>query len=145
MRNLFIFISICLIGFSCKKEEPSLVPVIEFVSISETEVEEFSNQLIVEIHYADFDGDLGTTDADDLTLRIKDARLSEYDWYHIPPLTPDLQELQIEGTFSVQLNPLFLLGNGAEESTEFSIQLKDRAENWSNEILTPTVIIRDSI
>jgi len=78
-------------------------------------------------------------------LRVKDARLSDYDWYHVPPLTPDLQELQIEGTLSVELNPLFLLGNGDEESTEFSIQLKDRADNWSNQIVTPTVIIRDSL
>lgn len=145
MRKLHIFILFCIGFTACKKDEPSKIPVIEFVSISHTEVEEFSNQIEVQIKYSDYDGDLGTVDADDLTLKVKDARLSEFDWYHIPPLTPDLQELQIEGTFTVELNPLFLLGNGDQETTEFSIQLRDRADNWSNQILTPTVIIRDSL
>ena len=88
---------------------------------------------------------MGTIDADDLTLRVKDSRLGDFDWYHVPPLTPNSEELEIEGVFSVQLNPLFLLGNGVEESTNFTFQLKDQAENWSNQITTPTVIIRESL
>lgn len=145
MKNLFILLTICFLYSACKKEEPSLVPEIEFVSISETEIQQFNNQVLVEFNYSDFDGDLGTIDADELTLRVKDARLADFDWYHIPPLTPDLQELQIEGSLTIQLNPLFLLGNGNQESTQFSLQIKDRAENWSNQIMTPTVIIRDSL
>ena len=88
---------------------------------------------------------MGTVNADDLTLRVKDSRLGDFDWYHVPPLTPNSEEIEIEGVFSVHLNPLFLLGNGVEESTNFTLQLKDRAENWSNQITTPTVIIRDSL
>ena len=144
-KLLFAVLLALVIGQGCKKDEPDLFPEIEFVSISETEVEEFSNLIEVVIGYSDYDGDLGTVDADDLSLRVKDSRLSEFDWYHVPPLTPDLQELQIEGEFSVELNPLFLLGNGDEESTEFTIQLRDRAGNWSNQIVTPPVIIRDSL
>ena len=148
MRQIYQYIVavlLILLVFSCKKEEPSPYPEIEFVSISETEVEEFNNQIEVFISFKDVNGDLGTIDADDLTLKIKDARLNDYDWFHIPPLTPNSEELEIEGTFSIQLNPLFLLGNGDEESTHFSIQIKDRSENWSNQITTPTVIIRDSL
>jgi len=145
MKAIKILIGLAIILYGCKKEEPSELPEIEYISISQTEVEEFNNQIEVVIGYKDFNGDLGTMDADDLTLRVKDARLSEFDWYHVPPLTPDLQELEIEGEFSVTLNPLFLLGNGMEESTSFTIQLQDRARNWSNQVNTPTVLITDSL
>ncbi len=146
LKHILILTSIFLaFSYGCKKEEPSPFPEIEFVNISATELEQFNNQIQVTISYKDINGDLGTVDADELTLRVKDARLNEFDWYHVPPLTPNLEELEIEGTFDINLNPLFLLGNGTEESTEFTIQLKDRAENWSNQILTPTVIIRDSL
>ena len=145
LTKYFLILGLFFCFQSCKKEEPSPFPEIEFVSISETEVVEFENQLEVIISYSDFNGDLGTIDADDLTLRVKDSRLGDFDWYHVPPLTPNSEELEIEGVFSVQLNPLFLLGNGVEESTNFTFQLKDRAENWSNQITTPTVIIRESL
>ncbi|MFK7755928.1 MAG: hypothetical protein AB8B53_03230 [Flavobacteriales bacterium] len=142
---LLITLFTALVFSQCKKEEPSPFPEIEFVSISATEVEEFSNQVEVVIGYYDVNGDLGTLDADDLTLKVKDARLEGEDFYHVPPLTPELQELEIEGTFNLQLNPLFLLGNGSMESTDFTIQLRDRAGNWSNQITTPLVIIRDTL
>jgi hypothetical protein len=145
LTKYFVILGLFLGFQSCKKDEPSPFPEIEFVSISQTQVAEFENQLEVIISYSDVNGDLGTINADDLTLRVKDSRLGDFDWYHVPPLTPNSEEIEIEGVFSVQLNPLFLLGNGVEESTNFTLQLKDRAENWSNQITTPTVIIRDSL
>ncbi|MEJ6680977.1 MAG: hypothetical protein QNL21_02680 [Flavobacteriales bacterium] len=145
LTKYFVILGLFLGFQSCKKDEPSPFPEIEFVSISQTQVAEFENQLEVIISYSDVNGDLGTVNADDLTLRVKDSRLGDFDWYHVPPLTPNSEEIEIEGVFSVQLNPLFLLGNGVEESTNFTLQLKDRAENWSNQITTPTVIIRDSL
>lgn len=144
--KILVLIACSALLFSrCKDDDPSPFPEIEFVSISATEVEEFSNQVEVVIGYYDVNGDLGTVDADDLSLQIKDARLEGVDLYHVPPLTPELEELEIEGTFNVQLNPLFLLGNGSMESTDFTIQLRDRAGNWSNQITTPLVIIRDTL
>tara|TARA_B100000767_G_C19769693_1_gene539305 strand:+ start:3323 stop:3769 length:447 start_codon:yes stop_codon:yes gene_type:complete len=145
LTKYFVILGLFLGFQSCKKDEPSPFPEIEFVSISQTQVAEFENQLEVIISYSDVNGDLGTVNADDLTLRVKDSRLGDFDWYHVPPLTPNSEEIEIQGVFSVQLNPLFLLGNGVEESTNFTLQLKDRAENWSNQITTPTVIIRDSL
>jgi len=131
---------------SCKKEEgkfPS-TPEISFISISTTNVENFDNKIVLTFSYIDKEGDIGETDPDNHTLRIKDARLTEFDWYHIPPITPGLQSLQVSGTLSVELNPLFLLGNSLQESTNFIIQLKDRAGNWSNQINSPEVIISDT-
>ncbi|MDZ4751776.1 MAG: hypothetical protein SGI87_09195 [Flavobacteriales bacterium] len=130
---------------SCKKNEDDvpIAPVIAFKSISATEVEEFSASLNVTFTFEDNQGDIGYSDNDTYSLRVKDARLDEFDWYHIPPMTPDLQALHIKGEYTVQLNSLFMLGNGASESTTFTIQLMDRAGNWSNQITTPSVLITE--
>ncbi|MFZ6052834.1 hypothetical protein [Halocola ammonii] len=135
-----------LFALGCKKEEtvdPS--PEITYVSMSASQVVEFENQVEVTFSYKDADGDIGEPDPDVKTLRVKDARLSEADFYHIPPVTPELQALNVEGTFTVVLNPLFLLGNGSQETTSFNIQLEDRAGNLSNTIMTPEVLITDSL
>lgn len=132
--------------FSCKKEEEKpAAPIIEFKSISGTEVEQFNNNLIMTISYEDYQGDLGNADPDVLTLRVKDARLSDFDWYHVPPMTPDNQELHIKGNYAIELDPLFLMGNGTQEQTTFSIEIRDRAGNWSNAVKTPNVLIVDSL
>jgi len=142
---LFIgLLSICT--FSCKKkEEIPTNPVISFKSISASEVEQFNNHVVIQFEYEDWQGDLGEPDPDAYSLSVKDSRLSAPDWFHIPPMTPDLQELHIKGIYSVELPPLFLLGNGSQETTVLSLQLTDRAGNISNLITTPIVLIVDSL
>lgn len=142
MKKLFAFIIIAAIAVGCKKdEEDPVAPVIVYSGISTTSVQQFDNEITVSFTYEDYQGDLGHQDPDVVSLRVKDARLSDADMYHVPPMTPDLEELHIKGTYSVRLNTLFLLGNGASESTKFYIQIQDRAGNWSNEIITPEVVI----
>jgi hypothetical protein len=36
---------------------------------------------------------------------------------------------------------MFLLGNGGNETAYFTIKLKDQRGNWSNQIITPQVLI----
>jgi hypothetical protein len=146
MRKILL-IALCLpLVWSCKKEDEadSAAPVIAFKAISHTEVEEFTNNISITFAFEDFQGDIGYSDNDQLSLRVKDSRLEAEDWYHVPPMTPNLQELHIKGEYSVELNPLFLLGNGAHETTTFTLQLKDREGNWSNQIVTPDVLINDT-
>ncbi|MBL0315226.1 MAG: hypothetical protein IPP69_05375 [Flavobacteriales bacterium] len=144
-HKLYI-ISLLLLIFSCKKKEDNPVaPVIEFKNISGTEVEQFNNNLQINLTYEDYQGDLGNADPDVLTLRVKDSRLSDYDWYHVPPMTPNNEELHIKGSYSIELDPLFLMGNGTQEQTSFSVEIRDRAGNWSNAIRTPNVLIVDSL
>ncbi|MBX7050900.1 MAG: hypothetical protein K1X54_02590 [Flavobacteriales bacterium] len=132
--------------FSCKKkDEDPTAPVLEFKEISSSQVEQFNNTVRITIGFEDHQGDLGETDPDILTLRVKDSRLADFDWYHVPPMTPDNQELHIKGTYSIELDPLFLMGNGSQEQTSFSIEIRDRAGNWSNTIRTPNVLIVDSL
>jgi hypothetical protein len=145
MRKFLLILFCFPLLWSCKKDESAdpAAPVIAFKSISHTEVEEFSNSVIITFTFEDFQGDIGFNDNDQLSLKVKDSRLDAEDWYHVPPMTPNLQELHIKGEYSVELNSLFLLGNGAHETTTFTLQLRDRQGNWSNQIVSPDVLIND--
>ena len=142
MKKIIFLLSCIVVFSSCKKEEENPVaPVLEFKGISSTSVVQFDNSIVVTFGYEDYQGDLGHQNPDIVSLRVKDARLEEADMYHIPPMTPEQQELHIKGTYSVTLNHVFLLGNGASETTRFTVQIQDRAGNWSNEVVTPVVTI----
>jgi hypothetical protein len=71
--------------------------------------------------------------------------LIDPDWYHVPPLSPVGSNVTIEGDLTIKISSLFLLGNGSQEFTSFTIKVQDRAGNWSEEITTPQVTIRDSL
>ncbi|MGY8940738.1 MAG: hypothetical protein ACKVJH_01780 [Flavobacteriales bacterium] len=130
----------------CKPDEPvSVAPEIFIVSMDPTTVVAFEDEILVTLHYQDAQGDLGEADPDDPSLRIRDSRLQGDDWYHIPPLTPNFEELYIEGDFLVQIPPLFLLGNGDQETTTLSFQVYDRAGNASNTVTSETILIVDTL
>ena len=146
MKTSTFFLALLLLCSACKKEEEvPTAPVLTYKSISETEVEQFNNSITVSFEYEDHQGDLGESDPDMYSLRVRDARLPGDDWFHIPPMTPDNKELHIKGIYNLELDPLFILGNGAQEQTSFEIQVKDRAGNWSNTVKTPNVLIVDSL
>lgn len=132
--------------FSCKKDdELNKIPEITYDSISASTVLTFENSVVITFSYSDQNGDIGFEDPDMYALRVKDARLSDYDFYHIPPLTPNLEELEISGSFSVTLDPLFILGSSEQETTNFSLQVRDREGNWSNTIETAQVTIVETL
>lgn len=130
----------------CKPDEPAPeAPTIEILDVNPVIVGAFEHPIEVILHYQDAQGDLGHADPDSATLRIRDSRLSQDDWYHVPPLTPNEMELSIEGEFQVQIPPLFLLGNGDQETTTLSFQLYDRAGNPSNIVTSETILILDTL
>ena len=136
-----------LLFFSCSKKEDdedviSNEPKISLVSITPQEVENFNNSVTLVISYKDNNGDLGFDDPDQFSLWVKDSRLDSADYYHIPPLAPLNKNLIIQGKLEIILNSIFLLGNGNEEIITLSIKLRDRANNWSNIITTPTITIK---
>lgn len=136
-----------LVFFSCSKKEDdedviSNEPKISLVSITPQEVENFNNSVTLVISYKDNNGDLGFDDPDQFSLWVKDSRLDSADYYHIPPLAPLNKNLIIQGKLEIILNSIFLLGNGNEEIITLSIKLRDRANNWSNIITTPTITIK---
>jgi len=140
------FLLTCLLWSSCKEEEVILqVPQLSLLDISPTVVTAHGDSIVIHLGYADEQGDIGFPDPDEPSLSVRDQRLSEPDWVHIPPVTPDLMELSIAGELEVVLPPLFLLGNGDEESTTFTLQLRDRAGHLSEPLVTPEIIILDTL
>ena len=141
-RLILISLSIILL-FSCKKDDETYsdVPAIEFISLTPSSTTEFSQGIKLIISYKDGDGDIGTEDPDEYTLLIHDSRLPAADEYHIQPLTPPSSKFQIEGELQINLAGLFVLGTGTSETTTFTIKMRDRAGNWSNELISSSITV----
>lgn len=148
MRFFFIHLSslFLLLGLSnCARIQTNpleidKVPHINVLSVSPTSAKEFE-AIEIEIEYKDGDGDLGEENPDTKTLSVKDSRLSEADLYHIQPLVPSDKSVAITGKFKVKIKNVFIFGNANSEQITFSVKLKDRAGNWSNEVKTATVTV----
>jgi len=104
-------------------------------------VEEFTDTVTVSFDYYDLNGDIGNPDPNITSLSIKDSRLENADLYHVQPLAPIGESLQIEGRLSVRLNNLFILGNDTVEELQFSVQIEDRKGNMSNLLESDTIIV----
>lgn len=131
--------------FNCKKKAKVVVdpaPTIELVSINPSTVTEFKDSLSITIKYKDANGDLGDDNPDELSLEIKDSRLSKADYYHVKPLAPNTgKDIPIEGELRIKLNSMFLLGTGTTELATLNIKFKDREGNWSNEVVSSPITI----
>jgi hypothetical protein len=140
LHYISFLLGIFLVFTNCKKEEKySEIPEIEFVSLTPSSTTEFSQNIVLKLTYKDGDGDIGNEDPDIYSLYVKDSRLPRADEYHVKPLTPPDQNLQIEGELTVRLSGIFILGSDSTESTIFTVKLKDRAGNWSNEVVTSSI------
>ena len=145
MKNLlWLCVGVTLFA-GCEKtiEEPafSIVPYIILEGVSSDTIIQFQENIRLTISYEDGDGDLGTSDPDVNQIFIKDARLEAADEYYLPPLSPEDASISIQGSFEVQLSPTFLLGNGTQETTIFTIYVVDQAGNKSNVIETDPILI----
>jgi hypothetical protein len=146
MKQLSIILLVALSAWSCSKKQAEKdgytdVPNLELVSISSNYMVQFKDSLIITVRYKDLNGDLGRQNPDDNALYIKDLRLPNADYYHVPPLTPDNLQFKTTGTFRIVVPSLFLLGNGGEEKTKLFVKVMDAAGHWSNEIATPEILI----
>ena len=144
MRVLFLLSLLSLSLTACNKKGPevfSATPQIMIESVEPTTVKQFIDSLVVILAYQDGDGDLGFVHPDSLSLRVKDARLTAPDWYFVQPLAPVGEAIAIEGQLRFTIKGAFLLSNAAQESTTYTIDIKDRAGNWSNTTETSVITI----
>ena len=138
-KILFILLSISLI-LSCEKEEDSLFNI-SLLSTSPISLQEFQENIIVEIEYEHSKGFMGFYDPDYLSLEVKDSRLANADYYHLIPLNPPDNELEIKGIIKLEIDAPFILGSGNLETLFFTIRIQDREEEWSNDISTPLISV----
>jgi hypothetical protein len=144
----WLWIALAVMG--CKETVVPEAPELELVSVSPTTMVAHAEPVEVVLHYRDAQGDLGTEDADDYTLWMRDARLDADDGFHVPPMTPadpngGYLELSIEGNLVVQVPPLFVLGGGEVETTQLTFTLEDRAGNRSASVVTGVLTVQDTV
>ena len=138
-KILFISLLVFIIS-SCKKEDDSLFNI-SLLSTSPISLQEFQENIIVEIEYEHSKGFMGFYDPDYLSLEVKDSRLTNADYYHLIPLNPPDNELEIKGIIKLEIDAPFILGSGNLETLFFTIRIQDREEEWSNDISTPLISV----
>ena len=84
---------------------------------------------------------MGFYDPDYLSLEVKDSRLTNADYYHLIPLNPPDNELEIKGIIKLEIDAPFILGSGNLETLFFTIRIQDREGEWSNDISTPLISV----
>ena len=149
MRNILLITAGILLFASCKKDDTndvnppvSEVPYIELKSVSPTTVVEYQDSIIFDIFYKDGDGDLGYDDPDSLSLYLTDTRIPVTESYFIPLLAPVGADIAIQGDLLVKLDRTILLDeSSSSENVTFTIQLRDRAGNYSNIVTCPQVTV----
>lgn len=141
-----LILAVPFLLFGCKKKKDVATiqepPSIELISLTPLNIKEFKDSIFIVIKYKDINGDLGDENPDELSLEVKDSRLSKADYYHVQPLAPNTgKDISIEGEIRIKLNSMFLLGGGTIEQSVLTLKLKDRAGTWSNEVSSQPLTI----
>ncbi len=138
-KILFVSLLVFIIS-SCKKEDNSLFNI-SLLSTSPISLQEFQENIIVEIEFEHSEGFMGFYDPDYLSLEVKDSRLTNADYYHLIPLNPPDNELEIKGIIQLEIDAPFILGSGNLETLFFTMRIQDREGEWSNDISTPLISV----
>ena len=139
----FLYILILIVLFSCKKEEEvSVIPIIDFESISPNTAQEYIDDIIITISYTDGDGDLGENNPDINNLFVEDNRNGIEYKFRIPELSPSGSTITIEGNFNIKINGSGITNSSTSQQVNYAIYVKDRAGNKSNIITTSSITIQ---
>ena len=142
MRAL-TYILIVLLLFSCKKDDVlNVAPTVKFQSISPLTAQEYIDDIIITISYADEDGDLGENAPDIDNLFVEDSRNGIVYHFRIPQLAPNENEISIEGNFNIKINGSGITNSSTSQQVNYDIYVKDRAGNRSNTIATSSIVIQ---
>ena len=137
-----LYISLLFLLFSCqKKEDINPFPEIEFISISPTIAQEYTDEITIVIKYTDEDGDLGENNPDVKNLFVKDIRNGIQYEYRIPQLAPNENGIFIIGNFNIMINGTGVTNGSSSEKVSYQIYVTDRNGNESNTITTSEITI----
>ena len=143
MRDL-IYILIMLLFLSCKKDDDTFAPTIEFKSIGPSTVQEYIDDINITISYVDGDGDLGENNPDMYNLFVLDSRNGIKYKFRIPELSPSGNEIAIEGNFNIKINGSGITNGSTSQQVNYDIYVTDRAGNFSNTVSTSSITIVSS-
>lgn len=148
MKSLYYILALCfillIVGACIQGEDPEPYPdgpILHNIRVSQDSIRQFRDSAYLEIEYEDATGDVGFSSIDQKSLWLKDSRLEEADLYHVAPLAPDEVEVHIQGTLRINLGNLFLLSNDKVEEIVYKAKIRDRAGNWSEEIVADTLFL----
>ena len=144
MRLILLILCASTFLNSCKFNDQysgSPTPSISNIKLNKLSYQQFADTVVISFDYKDGDGDLGFESADSLSVEIKDVRFNKADYYHLQPLSPVGEKINISGTIRVSLKNIFLIGGGSTESTQFQVRIKDRAQHWSNLLVSKSISI----
>ena len=96
MKKILFILSSILILNACKKKNDVLFNI-SLLNTSPTSIQEFQENIVVELEFEHSEGFMGFYDPDYLSLEVKDSRLTNADYYHLIPLNPPENELEIKG------------------------------------------------
>lgn len=147
MTRVTLILFLATAWWSCKKykdndplEPISVVPKLELISVSPTTVHQLSDSIVFTVRYTDGDGDLGFEQADSMSVEVIDTRFPLTIQYHLQPLAPLSSTLSLTGELPIVLeNTILQDPDATQESATFRIRMRDRANHWSNEVLTPPI------
>ena len=154
--SLLLIITTVVILSNCKKADPPDLPVFT-ITLSDTPsitlnnvtpiiVTQFEDEITFTISYEDGNGDLGHENADSMTIWLIDNRNTDelIQKFHLAPITPAGQEIAVRGVLNINLDHTAILdNNNTQETTTYTIKIKDRAGNWSNEVTSGTITINE--
>ena len=103
-KILLILITIIMIS-SCKKQDDTFFNI-SIISTNPTSLQEFQENIVVEIEFEHSKGFMGFYDPDYLSLEVKDSRLQNADYYHLIPLIPPDNELAIQGIIKLEIDSM---------------------------------------
>lgn len=124
------------------------VPAIAFESIEPRIARENIDTVLLVFSFTDGDGDLGLEEGDttnDITVidkRTGAPAIGDVTFpYRMPYVTPPGQSKQISGTVELKMQNLFRRPGLVTDTVRYEIQIRDRANRFSNTITTPPIVI----
>ena len=140
MKKIILILFPIILLNSCKKSDDIFFNI-SIINTNPVNLEQFQENITVEIEFEHSKGFMGFYDPDHLSLEVKDSRLENPDYYHLIPLNPPQNELQIKGIIELEIDSPFILGSGNLETLFYSIRIQDREGNWSNKVSTPLISV----
>ena len=149
---IYLFLGLSILN-ACKKETNSTsgdpngsnlskIPAITSVTILKKNIQQYKDSINFFINYSDGDGDIGYYQADSNSLYITDTRNNITESFFVKPQAPKNSTIAIKGTLSAKLPFTILVDTTkTQETTNYIIQLKDRAGNYSNKFSTDNITI----